>query len=231
MKKNKCFPSSFPLRATISLGAAILALACAPVNAAPKLPAASDSAAQQSTEQTLILLRHGEKPAAGLGQLNCQGLNRALALPAVLLAKYGKPDFIFAPNPGELKADHGQNYNYIRPLATLEPAAIQFGLPVYTPFGYLDIDKLRQTLEQPAYRNARIVIAWEHTYAERLARNEVQAYGGNPAVVPKWPGNDFDRIYVLKIKRTPQGTTVDFSVDQQGLNEEPASCPGAAPHP
>ena len=28
--------------------------------------------------QTLVFLRHGEKPAGGLGQLNCQGLNLSL---------------------------------------------------------------------------------------------------------------------------------------------------------
>ncbi|NNG64566.1 histidine phosphatase family protein, partial [Pseudomonas fragi] len=30
--------------------------------------------------QTLVFMRHAEKPADGLGQLNCQGLNRAIAL-------------------------------------------------------------------------------------------------------------------------------------------------------
>jgi hypothetical protein len=199
--------------------------------AAPAAAAAGQANAAQDSEQTLILIRHAEKPAAGLGQLSCQGLNRSLALPAVLLAKYGKPDFMFAPDPGGLKVDDGHSYNYVRPLATIEPSAVRFGLPVYTPFGYLDIDKLRQQLEQPMYRNARIVIAWEHSFAERLARNEVQAYGGNPSSVPKWPGDDFDRIYVLKIHRSAQGTTVDFALDQQGLNQQSSTCPGAPAQP
>ena len=34
--------------------------------------------------ETIIFLRHGEKPEEGLGQLNCRGLNRALALPPVV---------------------------------------------------------------------------------------------------------------------------------------------------
>jgi hypothetical protein len=29
-------------------------------------------------------VRHGEKPPHGLGQLDCRGLNRALALPALI---------------------------------------------------------------------------------------------------------------------------------------------------
>ena len=31
--------------------------------------------------ETIVFMRHGEKPPEGLGQLDCQGLNRALALP------------------------------------------------------------------------------------------------------------------------------------------------------
>ena len=44
-------------------------------------------------------MRHGEKPSGGYGQLTCQGLNRSLALPDVLLAKFGKPTYLYAPNP------------------------------------------------------------------------------------------------------------------------------------
>jgi hypothetical protein len=41
--------------------------------------------------ETIVLIRHGEKPDSGLGQLTCKGLNRALALPALLIGRYGKP--------------------------------------------------------------------------------------------------------------------------------------------
>src|ERR1017187_8769085 len=85
--------------------------------------------------ETLICIRHGEKPATGLGQLSCQGLNRALALPKVLRARFDMPAAIFAPNPGVQKSDQGQLYNYIRPLATIEPTAIALGLPVNTQYG------------------------------------------------------------------------------------------------
>ena len=62
------------------------------------------------TTETIVMVRHGEKPEQGLGQLNCRGLNRALKLPAVIEAEFGKPDFIFAPNPAELKEDKGAHY-------------------------------------------------------------------------------------------------------------------------
>jgi hypothetical protein len=51
--------------------------------------------------ETLVCIRHGEKPPGGLGQLTVKGLNRALALPKVLLAKYGRPQFVFAPSPNQ----------------------------------------------------------------------------------------------------------------------------------
>jgi hypothetical protein len=71
--------------------------------------------AADSDTETLVFVRHGEKPAVGYGQLNCQGLNRALALPAVIAAKFGKPDAIYAPDPGQQKDDSGHPYYYINP--------------------------------------------------------------------------------------------------------------------
>ena len=92
--------------------------------------AMTGAAGTSRSEETIVLIRHGEKPVDGLGQLNCQGLNRSLALPRVLLAKFGKPAFIFAPNPTRQVNDKGRPYDYVRPLATIEPTAIQLGLPV-----------------------------------------------------------------------------------------------------
>ena len=40
-------------------------------------------------EETIVAIRHAEKPPASLGQLTCKGLNRALALPKVLIPRYG----------------------------------------------------------------------------------------------------------------------------------------------
>ena len=54
---------------------------------------------------TILIIRHGEKPAAGLGQLSCRGLNRSLALPEVLIRRYGAPTALYAPNPAIQKAD------------------------------------------------------------------------------------------------------------------------------
>src|ERR1035441_5817659 len=76
----------------------------------------STNASGQSVE-TIVCIRHGEKPRGSLGQLSCRGLNRALALPKVLFAKYGSPQFVFACNPTQKV----KGYFYVRPLATIEP--------------------------------------------------------------------------------------------------------------
>jgi hypothetical protein len=126
-------------------------------------------------EQTIVFLRHGEKPVLGLGQLDCQGLNRALALPAVLLAKFGKPDAIYAPNPGVKAKDKGVQYNYLRPLATIEPTAIRLGLPVNTEFGLTEIKPLEEDLLQPGNSAATIYVAWEHNLAQQAGMNRYRA--------------------------------------------------------
>lgn len=186
-------------------------------------------AADQPVTETIVLVRHGEKPALGLGQLNCQGLNRALALPAVIGKQFGRPDAIFAPDPAQSKEDHGHPYNYVRPLATIEPTAIAFGLPVDASIGVSNLDALRQKLESPAYRSALLVVAWEHVDIAKLARLLIADHGGDPAVVPDWQGDDFDSIYVVRLAQTGAGTVARFDQRHEGLDGQPTACPGQPP--
>jgi hypothetical protein len=131
--------------------------------------------------ETIVAIRHGEKPPEGLGNLNCRGLNRALALPNVLLPKYGKPAFIFAPNPTE-KVDWGKFY--VRPLVTIEPTAIRCQLPINTAYGYTQIDQLADELKKPAYQHVLVFVAWEHRLLVEFAQLMLKSYGGDPAQVP-----------------------------------------------
>jgi len=192
-------------------------------------PTTSNSAPVTSalTVQTLVCLRHGEKPPGGLGQLTCRGLNRALALPTVLLEKYGKPQFVFAPNPTE-KVDGkngGAEYYYVRPLATIEPTAIRCGLPVNTQFGFRDIKGLESELAKTNYQSATIFIAWEHGQLDDLVKNLLKDNGGNPARVPAWPDNDYDTIFLVKITRSGAGESAAFTIDHEGLNNLSDVCP------
>jgi hypothetical protein len=185
-------------------------------------PAPSTGTSGQTVE-TIVCLRHGEKPQGGLGQLTCRGLNRALALPKVLLAKFGTPQFVFAPNPTQ-KSD-GNNYYYVRPLMTIEPTAIQCGLPVNTQFGFREIKGLEDELEKPAYQGATIFVAWEHSLLDEFVKNLVKTHGGNPDQVPAWPGHDYDTIFLVKITHSGASQTVAFTLDHEGLNNLSDDCP------
>ena len=90
------------------------------------------ASADARADQTIVFFRHGEKPSGGYGQLTCQGLNRALALPGVLAAGFGRPNYLYAPDPTVKVPDAAGSFYYVRPLATIEPTAIRFGMPVST---------------------------------------------------------------------------------------------------
>lgn len=191
----------------------------------PSLPAV---AAQPATE-TLVFVRHGEKPAGGLGQLTCQGLNRALALPGVLAAKFGNPDYLFAPNTTKTRVrDPDGTFDYIRPLATIEPTAIRLGMPVNTTFGFAQIDDLQSELLSGTYRNSLVFVAWEHVKLEAAVKNILDAANGNSSVVPHWSGKDYDSIYIVTIKTDGSGRqTASFRQDYEQLDGQSDRCPGA----
>lgn len=181
-------------------------------------------------QETIVLIRHGEKPPGGLGQLTCRGLNRALALPPLLIGRYGKPDFIYAPNPSVQVSDHSANgYSYVRPLATIEPTAISLGMPVNTQIAYDRIDLLQQSLLQPAFEDSKIFVAWEHVKLRDFAVQMLKSYGAGAADVPDWPGGDYETIYVFHVKRSdPRGTPqATLEIQQEGLTNLLSDvCPG-----
>ena len=185
----------------------------------------------QAKGETIVLLRHGEKPPGGLGQLTCKGLNRALALPSVLLGRYGKPDFIYAPNPS-MQVNDGNNqptYSYVRPLATIEPTAIRLGMPVNTQIGFLQIAELQQTLLQPAYAHSLIFVVWEHEKLRDFAVQMLQSYGTGAAQVPEWTNDDYETIYVFHITRSSDNVAprATLEIQKEGLSSTLSdACPG-----
>lgn len=179
--------------------------------------------------QTLIMLRHGEKPDGGYGQLSCKGLNRSLALIKTLPAKFGKADQIYAPSTASQKRDPAGTFNYIRPLATIEPTAIAQGLPVNTAFDMLAIDGLQQQLVNPLRHGKTVYIAWEHKQLREMAADIMRRYGGKDgaAQVPVWGKDDFDSLYVIDIDYGSGKPIARFRHDKQGLNDVPDACPRA----
>jgi hypothetical protein len=195
----------------------------------PTLLFAGAAATADRDVETIVFVRHAEKPEKGLGQINCQGLNRALALPSVISTTFGKPDAVFAPDPAYRKQDAGELYDYVRPLATVEPTAVMFGLPVQASIGVWDSDGLRAALDQPQYRNALVLVAWEHKVIETAARALLTSYGNDAAIVPEWRGDDFDSIYVVTITRTGARAEASFTLKHQNLDGQSEACPTAPP--
>ncbi len=186
---------------------------------------AAPATAKPVRTETIVMVRHGEKPPAGLGQLSCQGLNRALALGPVLRRQFpDTPRAVFAPDPGVGKDDHHIRYDYIRPLATIEPAAIALGLPVNAHIGVADLPALQRALTDPALRDALVLVAWEHTAIVTLARALLASYGGRPDDVPDWDTHDFDSIYVVRLMQDGTQTRASFEHRHEGLDGQKTTC-------
>ncbi|MHB1795046.1 MAG: hypothetical protein ACYCPO_08770 [Acidobacteriaceae bacterium] len=187
--------------------------------------------APRGNGETIVMIRHGEKPSPGLGQLDCKGLNRALALPPLLIGRFGKPDFLYAPDPAAQIHDGpgGAMDSYVRPLATIEPTAIRLGMPVNTQIGFDQIAELQQAMLQSAYAHSLIFVAWEHYNLRRFAEQMLQTYGDGAAKLPAWPGWDYGTIYVFHIARPDGGGKphATLEIQQENLGSKLTNtCPG-----
>jgi len=178
-------------------------------------------ASNARAEQTIVFFRHGEKPSSELGQLTCQGLNRALQLPDVLFARFGKPQWAYAPNPSTKVG----GYFYVRPIATIEPTAIRAGLPVNTNYGYTDIPGIQSVLIKSSKADSTIFVAWEHAYLVKIVQSIMNAYGRG-VTVPAWVTGDYDSLYVVRLNYSSDGSiSARFEHQFEGLNGQPTSCP------
>ncbi|MGY1447000.1 histidine phosphatase family protein [Pseudomonas chlororaphis] len=178
--------------------------------------------------QTLVFLRHAEKPAGGLGQLNCQGLNRAIDLASLLPEKFGKANYVFAANPTR-NVEEGEldnSYSYIRPLMTISPSAIKLGLPVNIEFSANDTSELADELLHDRYHNSIIYTAWSHGYLPELINKVArEAVGEKRTITDDWASNDFDSLYVLTLTWHNGKATLDSRSYKQGLDNGEESCP------
>jgi hypothetical protein len=187
-------------------------------------PVAAES--HDRSVETLVLIRHAEKPEEGLGLLTCRGLNRALLLPDFFAANFQRPDHIFAPNPAvkvtEIHGD-GQRYDYVRPLLTIGPTAIRFGVPINTQLPFNDPGLLADTLLDPQYHKDTIYVAWEHSNLVAFAEIVLKRFH-DPASVPEWSNSDYDTVYVFTLDwgKVP---SVKFEVRSENLQPFSQNCP------
>jgi hypothetical protein len=190
---------------------------------------ASQSRAQpMDGTQTLVFLRHGEKPAGGLGQLNCQGLNRAIDLATLLPEKFGKANYVFAANPTRNveEGEFDNSYSYIRPLMTISPSAIKLGLPVNINFSANDTSDLAEELLHDKYHNSVIYTAWSHGYLPELINTVAgEATGKKMTIMEDWESSDYDSLYVLTLTWHNGKASLQSNVYKQGLDNGSQACP------
>jgi len=170
-----------------------------------------------SADSTIVFLRHGEKPDNNSGQLTCKGLNRALQLPSVLLSQYGKPDAIYAAAPKENKTGSS-----LRPLTTITPTAIRLSQAINLQYHAEQTDGLVDDLLKNQRSDHLTFVSWEHKNLVVAAQQLVKKTGGDPAVVPKWPGSDFDSLYIIKLD--DQQRFKSFTHGAEGLNSLSDNC-------
>lgn len=202
----------------------------APAAMPSHIPAETPAAQAHSRGvETLVLVRHAEKPPQGLGLLTCKGLNRALLLPDFFATNFDRPDLIIAPNPGvkvaEIHGD-GKRYDYVRPLLTIGPTAIRLGVPINTQLPFNDPGLLADTLLDPQYHNDTIYVVWEHANLMDFANIMLRRFQ-DPSPVPPWPDSDFDTYYVFRIdwNKVP---TLKFEVRSENLGPISEKCPEAS---
>lgn len=184
----------------------------------------TNTPAAAPASRTMVFFRHGEKPAGGYGQITCQGLRRALALPQVLLDRFDTPTHLFAPNPSPKVGDPAGYFHYVRPLATIEPTAIRLGMPVNAQYGYNDVVGLLGELLSSAYAGSTIFISWEHAKLVQVVQNVMDAFDSG-VTVPAWTYGDYDSLYIITLTNNGGTTTAHFSREYEGLNNLPTTCP------
>jgi hypothetical protein len=178
--------------------------------------------------QTLVFMRHAEKPADGLGQLNCQGLNRAIDLATLLPKRYGKADYVFAADPSRQVEEGADDdaYSYVRPLMTINPSAIKLGLPINLEYSANDTRALANELTDDKYHSSTIYTAWSHGYLPELINSVAsKALGEKTTLTEDWSGSDFDSLYVLTLTWKDGKATLLSRIDKQGLNNGEKGCP------
>ena len=146
---------------------------------APKAPAAPPAPVLR-----IVIIRHGEKRAEG-DNLSCAGLNRALALPAVLNQLLpAPPNLTFVPVIGT----HDKNTTRVRMLQTVMPYAVQHNLTINSDFMVANTKAFARQLRR---LRGTVLVVWEHHCIVDIAK----ALGLEN--VADWPDEDFDSVWSI----------------------------------
>lgn len=157
----------------------------------------------------VIIIRHAEKPADkpannkdGNDNLSCQGQNRALQLPAVLIKKIGKPNYTYVP---ALKSDKYTAHS--RMFQTVTPLAVKYNLVINSKY---EADDLAGAAKSVLKKSGTVLMVWSHSEMANLA----SALGVKDA--PKWKDDDFDSMWIVSYA----GDKPELKLDAEGLNPQ-----------
>ena len=153
----------------------------------------------QADDLRIVFIRHGEKPKVG-DNLTCQGLNRALKLPAVITAKFGVPNFVFVPSLGL-----GESTKHSRMFQTLIPLAAKYNLKINSSHAERDSLLLAEDIKS---KTGTVLISWEHKAIAPIVRSL-----GVKNINLIWPDNDYDSIWIVTFKN---GKPI-FTQDKEGI--------------
>ncbi len=188
----------------LSLGLIFAALLAPAVASAQSLP--------EGVVLRVVIIRHGEKPDAG-DNLSCAGLNRALALPAVLNPLVGTPAFTYVPT-----VNTGKKTTSARMFQTVTPFAVQKNLVLNTKYSETDTAGAADEVRTKA---GIVLMVWEHSNIPGLARN--MKVNGNLS----WQSTDFDSIWIVDFTgRDSKGkaTGATLTVRQENIHPN-GNCP------
>jgi hypothetical protein len=168
----------------------------------------SESFSQKNSskdELKVVIIRHAEKPNAG-DNLCPKGLNRALALPAVLDTITGVPDYTYIP-----KVNTGNTTLAVRMLQTVTPFAVAHNLILNTSFKNDDVKGVAADILK---KSGVVLMVWEHSNIPDLAK----ALGVKNKL--KWKDEDFGSIWIIEFKK--KSAAPDVRIEQENLNPKGA---------
>ena len=169
--------------------------------------------ASSYAQDTIVIIRHGEKPAEG-DNLCPKGQSRALALPPVLSSKFSIPLYTYVPTIGTGSA----KTTHIRMMETVAPFAIQYNLQVGSEYGESDISGITGKIKEKLghkQKHGIILLVWEHKNIPLIAT--ALGVKGNLS----WPKCDFDSIWIITKAFTSSAT---LTVTKEGLNGVSGTC-------
>lgn len=176
----------------------------------------------------IIIIRHGDKvlgPVKGheySGRyLSPKGVLRSIKFAVYYASHYPVPDFIFASRPADAKEAATETTSY-RPIQTVMPLAdllTQEGhgdVVIHHPYMQKQFPALAKVLLQnPMYDQKLILICWQHGRINALTKDL-----GVTQSLPKWKGDNYDQVYILKYDSKGHVTSFQMLENQYPIQGE-----------